>query len=78
MLDPGQNLWIFGLRSLIPKSQWPSITHIVITHSDPCHYSVPFFWKRRCAVADAQRFKREVELLGVECTILGYGQAVVV
>jgi len=37
-VDPGQNLWIFGLKSLIPKSRWPSITHIVITHGAPDHH----------------------------------------
>ena len=37
-IDPGQNLWIFKLESLIPKSQWPTITHVVITHGDPDHH----------------------------------------
>jgi len=37
-IDPGQNLWIFALRSLIPKEEWPSVTHIVITHGDPDHH----------------------------------------
>ncbi len=37
-IDPGQNLWIFNLRSLIPKKEWKSITHILITHGDPDHY----------------------------------------
>lgn len=37
-IDPGQNLWIFNLRSLIPKSEWKSITHILITHGDPDHH----------------------------------------
>ena len=37
-IDPGQNLWIFGLRSLIPKEEWPTVTHIVITHGDPDHH----------------------------------------
>ena len=38
VIDPGQNLWIFGLRSLIPKEEWPTATHIVITHGDPDHH----------------------------------------
>jgi len=38
VIDPGQNLWIFGLRSLIPKEVWPTVTHIVITHGDPDHH----------------------------------------
>lgn len=37
-IDPGQNLWIFNLSSLIPKTEWQSITHILITHGDPDHY----------------------------------------
>lgn len=37
-IDPGQNLWIFNLTSLIPKSEWGDITHILITHGDPDHY----------------------------------------
>lgn len=37
-IDPGQNLWIFNLRSLIPVTEWKSITHILITHGDPDHY----------------------------------------
>ncbi len=37
-IDPGQNLWIFKLGSLIPKSEWSSITHILITHGDPDHH----------------------------------------
>ena len=37
-IDPGQNLWIFKLGSLIPKSDWESITHIIITHGDPDHH----------------------------------------
>jgi len=37
-IDPGQNLWLFKLGSLIPKSEWSSITHILITHGDPDHH----------------------------------------
>ena len=37
-IDPGQNLWIYKLGSLIPKSEWESITHILITHGDPDHH----------------------------------------
>ena len=37
-IDPGQNLWMFRLASLIPKSEWSSITHILITHGDPDHH----------------------------------------
>jgi L-ascorbate metabolism protein UlaG (beta-lactamase superfamily) len=37
-IDPGQCLWIFNFKSLIPKSEWPAITHLVITHGDPDHH----------------------------------------
>lgn len=37
-IDPGQNLWIFKLQSLIPKPEWNDITHILITHGDPDHH----------------------------------------
>ena len=36
-IDPGQNLWLFSLGSLIPKSEWSEITHILVTHGDPDH-----------------------------------------
>ncbi len=37
-IDPGQYFWIFDFRSLIPEVEWPTITHIVITHGDPDHH----------------------------------------
>lgn len=37
-IDPGQNLWMFDLKSLIPEAEWPTVTHIVITHGDPDHH----------------------------------------
>jgi len=38
-IDPGQNLWLFSLGSLIPKSEWSDITHILVTHGDPDHFA---------------------------------------
>jgi len=37
-IDPGQNIYLFSLGSLIPKSEWSTITHILVTHGDPDHY----------------------------------------
>lgn len=37
-IDPGQNLYMFKLGSLIPKAEWKSITHLLVTHGDPDHY----------------------------------------
>ncbi len=42
----------------------------------PCHYNVPFLWKKRMALADDQKFKREVEILGIECSIMQYGDKI--
>ena len=38
-IDPGGLfLYYFRLTTLIPKSEWEGITHILITHGDPDHY----------------------------------------
>ena len=37
-IDPGQNLYLFNLSSLIPKEEWSTITHVLVTHGDPDHY----------------------------------------
>ena len=37
-IDPGLHLWIGKLNSLIPRSEWAGITHILVTHGDPDHY----------------------------------------
>jgi L-ascorbate metabolism protein UlaG (beta-lactamase superfamily) len=38
-IDPGALfLYYFKLTTLIPKSKWPDITHILVTHGDTDHY----------------------------------------
>ncbi|MEA3298396.1 MAG: MBL fold metallo-hydrolase [Chloroflexota bacterium] len=37
-IDPGKNLWLFKLDSLIPKSEWKGVTHVLVTHGDPDHF----------------------------------------
>ena len=37
-IDPGQYFSIFNFTSLIPKTEWKSITHVLITHGDPDHH----------------------------------------
>ena len=37
-IDPGQNLYLFNLSSLIPKEEWRTFTHVLVTHGDPDHY----------------------------------------
>ena len=42
----------------------------------PCHYSVPFFWKKKMSPADDQQFKHDVEKLGIACSIMQYGDEI--
>lgn len=37
-IDPGRNLWLFKLNSLIPPSEWADVTHVFTTHGDPDHF----------------------------------------
>lgn len=38
-IDPGGLMfYFFRFTTLIPKSEWKSITHIFVTHGDPDHY----------------------------------------
>ena len=37
-IDPGRNLLWCKLNSLIPKSQWKGVTHVLVTHGDPDHF----------------------------------------
>lgn len=69
----GHSTWTMDVDEALEAVKLISAKHVI-----PCHYSVPFFWKRRFAVADDLRFKREVERLGATCTILRYGDALTV
>lgn len=40
-IDPGLNSWIWNLGNLIPKTEWPGVTHILVTHGDIDHYWSP-------------------------------------
>ena len=38
-IDPGALFfYFFRFTTVIPKSEWESITHIFVTHGDPDHY----------------------------------------
>lgn len=69
----GKNIWTMDVDDALEAVKLISPKQVI-----PCHYNVPLFWKRRFAVADEQRFKRGVEQLGAECTILKYGEAMTV
>lgn len=66
----GQNTWTMDVNDAIEAVQTIG-PRVVI----PCHYNVPFFWKRKIALADDGAFKQAVEKLGVECRILGPGES---
>ena len=69
-IDPGQNVYLFSLGSLIPKSEWSSITHILVTHGDPDHY-----WQAdrvaKAAKAPIICGKNLVKQVGSETLLLG-------
>lgn len=69
----GNGTWTMDVDEALEAVKLISPKHVI-----PCHYSVPFLWKRRFAVADDQRFKREAERMGTQCTILKYGDALTV
>jgi L-ascorbate metabolism protein UlaG (beta-lactamase superfamily) len=69
----GQNTWTMDVDEALEAVKLISPRYVI-----PCHYNVPLLWKRKFAVADDQRFKREAELLGTECTILHYGESLTI
>ena len=42
----------------------------------PAHYNSPFLWRKNANPADDARFKQEIEKLGIDCQIMGYGDVV--
>ena len=67
-IDPGKNLWLFKLDSLIPKSEWEGVTHVLVTHGDPDHfpYSIPMAKKTGAKVVCGEElmedfFSKKVE-----------------
>lgn len=69
----GQNTWTMDVTEALKAVEIISPKSVI-----PCHYNVPFLWKRKFAVADDARFKREAESLGVECCILRSGDELIV
>ncbi len=69
----GHHTWTMDVDEALEAVKLVSPRRVI-----PCHYNVPLFWKRRFALADDQRFKREAERLGVECTILKCGETLTV
>ena len=64
----GNNTWTMDVADAIEAVRCISPKLVI-----PCHYNVPFLWKKRFALADDQQFKREVEKIGTACHIMSYG-----
>ncbi len=69
----GQNTWTMDVHDALQAVERIDPELVI-----PCHYNVPFLWKRKIAVADDQAFKRGVEALGKKCCILGAGDVLTV
>ena len=69
----GQNTWTMDVDEALEAARLISSRYVI-----PCHYNVPFLWKRKFAQADDQRFRREIERMGIECAILHGGESVTV
>ena len=41
-----------------------------------CHYNNSLLWQKKFNPADEDLFKREVEKMGIECIIMGYGDEI--
>ncbi|MCW8900789.1 MAG: MBL fold metallo-hydrolase [Gammaproteobacteria bacterium] len=39
VIDPGKDLWILNLDSLVPRKEWQQVSHILTTHADPDHFA---------------------------------------
>ena len=44
----------------------------------PCHYYVPFLFKKNAAPANENFFKSEVEKLGIRCEIMKSGSEILI
>lgn len=67
----GNNTWTMDLSDALEAVKLISPRKVI-----PCHYNVPFFWIKNMAPADGQLFKHEVEKLGIECSIMQYGDEI--
>jgi L-ascorbate metabolism protein UlaG (beta-lactamase superfamily) len=67
----GQNTWTMDVDEALEAARLISAGCVI-----PCHYNVPFLWKRKFALADDQRFKREIEKMGADCPFLDYGESI--
>jgi L-ascorbate metabolism protein UlaG (beta-lactamase superfamily) len=67
----GNNTWTMDVEEALIAVRLISPQMVI-----PCHYSVPFLWKKKMCPADDDLFKREVEKMGIECNLMKYGDVI--
>ncbi len=78
-IDPGRNLLCYKLNSLIPKSEWQGVTHILLTHGDPDHfaYAIPMAKKTGARVVCGEEVEEDFLLNEIRpVQTLGVGEVV--
>lgn len=68
---PGNNTWTMDVPDALEAVKLIDPKRVI-----PCHYNVPFLWIKNIAPADDQSFRREVEKLGSECSIMRPGDEI--
>ena len=69
----GGNVWTMDVAEALEAVKLISPKKVV-----PCHYNASFLWVKNAAPADAGLFKHKVEKIGIECTIMKYGDEIIV
>ena len=64
----GNNTWTMDVAEALEAVRLIAPKRVI-----PCHYSVPFLFRKKFGQADDEYFKKEVEKLGIECSIMKYG-----
>ena len=69
----GGNVWTMDEAEALEAVKLISPKKVV-----PCHYNASFLWIKNAAPADTERFKHEVEGMGIECIIMKYGDEIII
>ena len=67
----GENIWTMDVTDALEAVKLISPKTVI-----PCHYNVSFFWIKNINPADDQFFKSEVEKMGIECSLMNYGDEI--
>lgn len=67
----GNNTWTMDTRDAVEAVKLINPQLVI-----PCHYNVPFLFKKNAAPADGNSFKTEIEKLGIHCELMYYGDTI--